>query len=128
MFRGYTLIELDKPYLFPSIELTIRCFEAVRLALPAIIEVGTSRVEYNLLVIQGRDTLDDSEPSYPVIGMHCADDEAIASIATLDIFEVQDRIDAWIDHIGLPELLQRASFIDYVDLKLLRSQRVYPIR
>lgn len=128
MSRGYTLIEPDMPYSFPGIELTIRCLEVVRLALPTIIQEGTSKVEYDLLFIQGRYTAEDSEPSYPVIGMHCADEEAQASVATLDVFVLYDRVNIWVKGIGLTEVLQRASFIDYVDLKLMRSQKVYPIR
>ena len=128
MPKSYRLIVPDNPYLFPSMDLNIRCLEAVRLALPAIIKVGASTVEYDLLLVQGPYALDDSEPNYPVIGVHCADEEALASVASLDWWEIYDRVNAWMDQIGLTELLQRASFIDYVDWKTLNNQKVYPLR
>ena len=128
MLRSYTLIVPNNPYLFPSMDLNVRWLEAVRLALPKILEEVPATVEYDLLLIHGPYTLEDSEPAYPVFGVYCRDAEALAAVASLDYWEIQDRVNAWIDRIELPELLQRASFIDYIDWKTLSEQKVYPLR
>ena len=106
-------------------DLNIRCMEVVWLAPPSIIKEGNSTVEYDLLLIHGPYTLEDSEPTYPVFGMYYTDEEALASVASLDL---ENRVNIWIEQIGLTELLQRASSIDYVDWKILSEQKVYPIR
>lgn len=125
MLRSYRIIVPDDPYLFPSMDLNIRCMEVVRLALPSIIKEGNSTLEYDLFLIHGPYTPEDSKPAYPVFGMYCADEEALASVAALDL---ENRVNTWINQLGLTELLQRASFIDYVDWKILSEQKVYPLR
>lgn len=109
-------------------DLNVRWLEAVRLALPKILTEVPATVEYDLLLIHGPHTPEDSEPAYPVFGVYCRDEEALAAVASLHYWEMQDRVNNWVDRIGLPELLQRASFIDYVDWKLLSEQKVYPLR
>ena len=109
-------------------DLNVRWLEAVRLALPKILTEVPATVEYDLLLIHGPYTPEDSEPAYPVFGVYCRDEKVLAAVASLDYWEMQDRVNNWIDRIGLPELLQRASFIDYVDWKLLSEQKVYPLR
>ncbi|MFD2718503.1 hypothetical protein ACFST9_07235 [Hymenobacter monticola] len=109
-------------------DLNIRCMEAVRLALPKILSELPATVEYDLFLIHGPYVPEDSEPAYPVFGVHCPDEESRAALAALDYWEMNERVNNWITQLGQAELLQRAYFVDYVDMKLLGNQKVYPIR
>ncbi len=109
-------------------DLNIRWLEAVRLALPKIFEELPPTVEYDLLLIHGPYVPEDSDPAYPAFGLYCPDKETLAAVTALDFWEMNARVNNWIDQLGQAELLQRASFVDYIDLSLLHSQKVYPIR
>ncbi|MDO7848119.1 hypothetical protein Q5H92_17265 [Hymenobacter sp. M29] len=109
-------------------DLNVRCMEAVRLALPNILLELPSTVEYDLFLVQGPYTAEDSEPTYPVFGVYCPDEKSLAALATLDYWEMNERVNNWINQLGQAELLQRAYFVDYVDVNRLKSQKVYPIR
>jgi hypothetical protein len=109
-------------------DLNIRWLEAVRLALPIIFKELPSTVEYDLFLIHGPYTPEDSEPGYPAFGVYCPDEELLGALAALDYWEMNDRVNNWLEQLGQAELLQRAYFIDYIDLNLLESQKIYPIR
>ncbi|MBH8556488.1 hypothetical protein [Hymenobacter negativus] len=109
-------------------DLNIRWLEAVRLALPKIFGELPSTVEYDLFLIQGPYVPEDSEPAYPVFGVYCPDEESLEALASLDYWEMNKRVNNWIVQLGQAELLQRAYFVDYVDLNLLKSQKIYPIQ
>jgi hypothetical protein len=102
--------------------------EAVRLALPKILAEFPPTVTYDLFLIHGPYVPENSEPNYPVFGLGCPDEGSKAALAALDYEKLCERVNNWITQLGQAELLQRAYFIDYVDMNRLRSQKVYPVR
>jgi hypothetical protein len=113
--RGYTLIE---PAIYVELgcdlDLIVKCLEVLRLKMPQII---VENDEYDLIAVGN-----PHGKSYPAIGW------VSLSEVELDLHEVEDKVELFIQNIGLEKLIKESQTIDYIDWRILEVNKVYPIK
>ncbi len=113
--RNYTLIE---PSIYVDLEwnldLIVKCLEVLRLKMPQII---VENDEYDLVAVSN-----SHGNSYPAIGWFSLSD------AELDLHEVEEKVELFIQNIRLENLIKESLIIDYIDWRILELDKVYPVR
>ena len=111
--RAYMLIE---PPIYIELEwnldLIVKCLEVLRLKMPQII---VEYDEYDLISVGNP----HGKP-YPAIGWFSI------SGRELDFFEVEEKVEQFIQNIGLENLIKESQTIDYIDWHSLEMDKIYP--
>lgn len=122
IMRGYTLIEPDiHSKLNWDLDLIVKCLEVIRLHMPEIISKDIPGIEYDLIAVGN-----PHSPPYPAIGMYCPEETDLNSIP--DWPQVDDRINQWVQQIGLSVLIEKAYDVKYIDWKGLIRMKAFPNR
>ncbi len=119
--RNYTLIE---PEIYITLnwnlDLIVKCLEVIRSQIPQIISDTSAGTEYDLLVVAN-----PHGPAYPGIGMYCSK-EAIFDQEGYNSFEINTKINEWVQQTGITSILAKACEVDYIDWQKLSTLQTFP--
>lgn len=119
--KNYTLIE---PEIYSTLnwnlDLIVKCLEVIRSEMPQIISEDSASIEYDLLVVHN-----PHGPAYPGIGMYCSK-EATFNQEGYNSFEINTKINEWVQQTGITSIITKACEVDYIDWQQLTSLQRYP--
>ncbi|WP_378411026.1 hypothetical protein [Rhodocytophaga aerolata] len=119
--RNYTLIE---PEIYSTLnwnlDLIVKCLEVIRSQMPQIISEDSASIEYDLLVVHN-----PHGPAYPGIGMYCPE-KATFTRERYESFEINTKINDWVQQTGITTILAKACEIEYIDWQQLTRLQTYP--
>lgn len=119
--RNYTLIE---PEIYSTLnwnlDLIVKCLEVIRSQMPQIISEDSATIEYGLLVVHN-----PHRPAYPGIGMYCPE-KAIFDQEGYNSFEINTKVNDWVQKTGITPILAKACEIEYIDWQQLTRLQTYP--
>jgi hypothetical protein len=110
--KGYTPIEPDiYDKLNWDYDLIVQCLEYIRNEIPNILKIEDNKVDVFLVSL-----CNFLGQNYPAIGIRCKSN--LKDLVDFDFFEIDEKIETWLDSIGgVESLKQKSKGIKCIDWK-----------
>ncbi|KOP39796.1 hypothetical protein DBB36_14635 [Flavobacterium sp. WLB] len=118
--KGYTPIEPDiYDQLNWDYDCIVSCLEYIRTEIPTILNIDSDNIDVFLVSFSNF-----LGQKYPAIGIRTKED--LIETIDLNYSEIEEKIENWIENLGIENLKQKAKDIKYIDWKTLESLKEYP--
>ncbi|RZJ53372.1 MAG: hypothetical protein EOO44_08700 [Flavobacterium sp.] len=118
--KGFTPIEPNiNEKLNWDYDLIVLCLEYIRTEIPTILEIERDKIEVFLVSFSNF-----SGENYPAIGIR--EKPNLTEVINLDFFDIDEKIDNWLNNLGIENLKQKAENIKCIDWETLKKLKEYP--
>lgn len=119
--KGFTPIETElHQKLNWDFDLIVKCLNYIRVEIPNILDIEIDRIEVFLASITNF-----VGQNYPVIGIRVKPD--FAKLIVIDFFEIEEKIEKWIEKIGgIEKLIEKSINFKSINWKSLEELNEYP--